>query len=119
MKKTIIVSILLIGTVSVAFAHTKTPVAGRVWSNSSSSGNTALNTPTHMFNVQIRKSMEQINKDMRSGKLTKTQAQTAWVQVKVIRSQEFQFFKQNGNKELTSAQLTQLNQSLTQLSSSL
>jgi hypothetical protein len=63
--------------------------------------------------------MGEINKDAKSGKLTKTQAQSAREQVKSIRIQELQFFKANGNKELTSTQLTQLNQSLSQITSSL
>jgi hypothetical protein len=84
-----------------------------------SSASVIRNNPTHIFNVQLRKTIEQINKDTRSGKLTKTQAQADIAQVKVIRTQEIGFFKENGNRQLTSSQLTQLNQSLTQISSSL
>ncbi|HXL73950.1 MAG TPA: hypothetical protein VN963_10035 [bacterium] len=119
MKKAIYVAVLLAGSASLSWAQTKTPVVSHVSSGSFSQGNAAINTPTHTFNVELRKSMEQINKDTKSGKLSKTQAQTARAQVKGIRIQELQFFKENGNKQLTSEQLTQLDQSLSQLSSSL
>jgi hypothetical protein len=58
-------------------------------------------------------------REVKSGKLTKSQARAVREQVKAIRIQELQFFKENGNKQLTTDQLTQLNNSLTQLSPSL
>src|SRR5665213_3162575 len=116
MKKVICFSMLLMGTASLTFAQTKTPVAGHS-SSAFSSQNSVSNGPTHTFNVQLRKSINEINKDTKSGKLTKAQALVVRGQVKTIRVQELQFFKDNGNKQLTSAQLAQLNQSLTTLSS--
>jgi hypothetical protein len=119
MKKVICIAVLLAGSVSLTWAQTKTPVVTHVSHGSFSGGNAAINTPTHTFNVQLRKSMDEINKDVKSGKLTKSQAQTVRGKVKAIRIQELQFFRENGIKELTSDQLTQLNQSLSQISSSL
>lgn len=118
MKKVICFSILLMGMASLTFAQTKTPVVGHGTTGFSSQSSVAI-TPTHTFNVQLRKSINEINKDTKSGKLTKAQALAVRGQIKTIRIQELQFFKDNGNKQLTSAQLTQLNQSLTALSSSL
>ena len=66
----------------------------------------------------MRESMREITKDYKTGKLTKAQAQIAWKKVKLIRIQEYKFFKQNGNKQLSSTQLTQLNQSLMEIYSS-
>jgi hypothetical protein len=108
MKKVIIFSMLLMGTVSLTFAQTATPVAANV----------SVNEQTHVLNMQIRKLLSQINKDVSSGKLTTSQAPTAVEQVKSIRNQELLFFKQNGNRILTSAQFTQLTQSLTSLAPS-
>ena len=79
----------------------------------------AVNTPTHAFNVQLRKSVEQINKEVKLGKLNKTQAQPLMKQVKAIKGQELEFFKDNGNKQLTTDQLTQLNTLLAKVSASL
>jgi hypothetical protein len=118
MKKIICFSILLMGIVSLTFAQMKTPVVG-YGAIKFSSQNSIVNTPTHTFNVQLRKSMNEINKDTKLGKLTKTQALTAREQIRNIRIQELQFFKENGSKQLTSVQLTQLNQSLAQISTSL
>jgi hypothetical protein len=118
MKNLFIYLFLLMGTVSTVLAQTKTPTATHFSSNSFSQSG-AAKTPTHAFNVQLRKSMEEINKDTKSGKLTKAQALAARLQIKNIRIQELQFFKENGNKQLTSNQLTQLNQSLSQLAPSL
>ena len=109
---------LLMGTASLTFAQTKTPVAGH-GSSAFSSQNSVSKGPTHTFNIQLRKSINEINNDTKSGKLTKTQALSARGQIKTIRIQELEFFKANGNKQLTSDQLTQLNQSLTTLGSSL
>lgn len=115
MKKLIFFVILMVGTISLALAQTKTPVVRHVSSNYSSQSS-SINVPTHTFNAQLRKSMNQINKDMKSGKLTQSQAQAARAKVKAIRVQELQYFKANGNKQLNSDQLTKLNQSMAQLS---
>jgi hypothetical protein len=110
MKKIICFSILFLGITSLVLAQVKTTVTGH-----GSFQNNVANTPTHTFNVQLRKSINEINKDFKSGKLTKAQSLAAREQIKAIRIQELGFFKQNGNKQLTSDQLTQLNQSLNQM----
>jgi hypothetical protein len=46
--------------------------------------------------------------------LTEAQAQAAWENVKNVRREELQFFKQNGQKEITSVQKNQLLQEINQ-----
>lgn len=109
---------ILAGTANFALAQTKTPTPGARLSHVSYEKGT-VHSSTHAFNVQLKKTVDEISKGMKTGKLTQAQAQTMMEKVKTIRIQELQFFKENGNKELTSGQINQLNQSLTQLSSSL
>jgi hypothetical protein len=60
-------------------------------------------------NVRLRQQMRQVRKDLKAGKITKDQAKAAWEKFKGIRVQELQFFKQNGQKEITADQKNQLN----------
>ena len=83
---------LLMGTVSLTFAQTKTPIMGHGAVNFSSQ-NSVVSTPTHTFNVQLRKSISEINKDTKSGKLTKAQALAVRGQIKTILIQELQFLR--------------------------
>ncbi len=70
-------------------------------------------------NAQVRAQMRQIQKDLKTGKITKEQAKAAWENLKAIRQQEKEFFHQNGQKEITADQKNQLNQILQSNESSL
>jgi len=56
---------------------------------------------------------------LKAGKLTAAQAKSLRDQVKAVRKQELADFKTNGNRQLTAAQISTLNQELDQLTSSL
>lgn len=69
---------------------------------------------THDFNLLLRKQMRQVHQDYTSGKLSKDQAQARLVSLKSARLKELEFFQQNGDKKLSDAQKSQLQQMLTQ-----
>jgi hypothetical protein len=58
--------------------------------------------------VKFRADMIQIQKDVKSGKLTQAQATEYRNQLKVIRKQEMTDVKDNGNKTLTADQESSL-----------
>lgn len=66
------------------------------------------NSKMHTFNDKLRKQMWLIQKDLKSGKITKEQAGTAQQKLKAIKKKELEFFRQNGTKELTDDQKNQL-----------
>ena len=66
----------------------------------------------HAVNLVLRKQMRQIQKDRKLGILTETQAKAAWEKMKSLRQQELQYFKQNGVKEITADQKSQLTAAL-------
>jgi hypothetical protein len=68
----------------------------------------ALNSNVHSVNLVLRQQMRQIPKDLKAGKITKAQAQTAMENLKNIRKQELEFFKQNNQREITPDQKSQL-----------
>jgi hypothetical protein len=68
----------------------------------------------HAVNLIIRQQMRQIPKDLKSGKITKAQAQAAWENLRNVRKQELEYFKQNGQKEITVTQKSQLTATLNQ-----
>jgi len=119
MRKLIAVMLVLMGMSPVAWAQTKTISTGNIALNAMSPQNTSNSSSTHTFNIQLRKAINGIRKDIKSGKLSKSQAVATREKVKAIRIQEMQFFKENGNKQLTADQLTQLNNSLTAITSTL
>ena|ERR1700733_10199177 len=112
------VFLLFTGATGYVLAQTKTLTPSHAAPIAASRGN-AVSTPTHLFNVQLMNTLNTIGKDIKSGKLTKSQAQVLRGQVKAIRVQEIQFMKENGNKQLTAAQITQLNQQLNALAPSI
>ena len=120
MKQTLsgIAMMVFFGITSFVLAQTKPITIGNSTINTVSQRN-AVSTSTHMFNLQLMDTLNAINKDVKSKKITQPQAQTLRAAVKTIRIQEFQFMKENGNKLLTADQITQLNQQLNSLSSSL
>jgi hypothetical protein len=76
-------------------------------------------SPTHAFNVQLKKTLDQIRKDIKTGTLTQAQARVMMEKAKVIRIQELQLLKDNDSKVLTSNQITQLTAQLNTLQSEL
>jgi Flp pilus assembly protein CpaB len=87
---------------------------------SSGNFNKVVNSPNlHAVNIILRKQMRQIPKDLKVGKITKTQAQNAWKNLMNTRMQELEFFKQNGQKEITVEQKDQLTKTLNQNSGSI
>lgn len=75
--------------------------------------------PMEKLQLRMRHQMAQIQRDVKTGKLTKDQAKVLKAQVEAIRKQEITFLKQNGIKTLTDAQIAQLNDQLNTLSKSI
>jgi hypothetical protein len=112
MKKYQMVLILVIwgaGTAGMGFAQTK-PVSSSYSAHSSGK----FNSSVHTVNVQLRQQMRQVRMDVKSGKLTQAQAKEVWERLKNVRVQELEFFKQNGQHEVTEDQKSQLSQILSQ-----
>jgi len=68
----------------------------------------SASSPLHQLGVKFRADMIQIQKDVKSGKLTQAQATEYRNQLKVIRKQEMTDVKDNGNKTLTADQESSL-----------
>lgn len=73
----------------------------------------------HAFQMEVRLQMRQIQKDLKTGKITTSQSKAAMLNLRDVRLQELDFFKQNGNREITPEQKTQLEQLLNQNGASL
>lgn len=76
-------------------------------------------TPTthsnqHSVNTRLRAMKRQVTVGLRSGKLTKEQAQKALDNLRTVRRRELEYFRQNGKKEITSEQKDKLNTLLDQ-----
>jgi hypothetical protein len=67
---------------------------------------------THQVNLMLRQKMNQLRKDVKSGKVTQEQAKVLFEKFKNIRRQELEYFHQNGQRDLTASQQAQLEQSL-------
>ena len=118
MKRELFFSVIVICSMMVNLlgASNSTPViSGTKVSASASSPGSAI----HTFNERLRAAMIQINKDQKSGKLSKNQVESARAQVKAIRKQELADYKANGKSQLTADQLSSLNASLDSIQSSL
>jgi len=74
----------------------------------------APNTNMHGLNMKLRQQMRQVRIDLKAGKLTKEQAKAAFEKLKAVRMQENQYFRQNGQKDITADQKSQLEQMLDQ-----
>lgn len=70
-------------------------------------------------NARVMAQKKQIKKDLKSGKMTRAQAQAAWDSLKTIKKQELEFMRQNGQKEITDDQKNQLNTQLDQTNGSI
>ncbi|HEY5039178.1 MAG TPA: hypothetical protein VIJ93_08925 [bacterium] len=78
----------------------------------SSSNPSVTNPQVHQINMRLRAQMRLVQQGFKSGKLTKDQAASLRTDLKSVRQQEMAFFKQNGKKDLTTNQQTQLDQAL-------
>jgi uncharacterized protein involved in exopolysaccharide biosynthesis len=76
-------------------------------------------SPMDKLSIRLRQQNIQIQRDEKTGKLTKAQAKSLKAQVEAIRQQEITDLKQNGTKTLTDTQITQLNGQLNTLSKSI
>jgi len=96
MKKILAVSavVLLVGMSGISWAANASPTPT----------NPKANTPLHQLGVKFREDMIQIQKDVKSGKLTQAQATEYRNQLKTIRKQELADMKTNGTKTLTADQ---------------
>ena len=72
----------------------------------------AKNSNMHALNNEIRLQIRQIHQDLKAGKLTPEQAKARLEKLKDIKKQELEFFRQNGQKEITASQKSQLEKML-------
>jgi len=106
--------VFLAGMTGLALAQNKPMVASPTpLLPSSSRGKISTTSPNaHSVNLQVRAQMQQIQKDLKSGKLTKDQAKSAFSNLKAMRQQEIKYFHQNGQKEITPDQKNQMEKTL-------
>ena len=74
--------------------------------------NTKPKNPAQLVSQRIFQQMSQVQREVKAGKLTKEQGAGLEAQLKTIRSQQVADLKQNGNHQLTQAQISQLNSQL-------
>ena len=100
MKKILSVSavVLLAGMSGISLAANTSPTPS----------SPKANTPLHQLGGKFREDMIQIQKDVKSGKLTQAQATEYREKLKTIRKQEMTDVKDNGNKTLTADQESSL-----------
>ncbi len=81
-------------------------MSGLTWAANTSPTPTGpnANTPLHQLGMKFREDMIQIQKDVKSGKLTQAQATEYREQLKRIRKQEMADVKANGTKSLKADQ---------------
>lgn len=87
--------------------------------NQPASSAAAAHPITHQLNTRLRSQWMLVQQGLKSGKLTKEQANTLKTSLRSVRQQEVSFLKESGNHDLTSAQLTQLNTLLDKNSSAI
>jgi len=76
-------------------------------------------SPAEKLQIRLRQQNIQIQRDEKTGKLTKAQAKALKARVEAIRQQEIADLKQNDTKTLTDSQIATLNQQLNTLSKSI
>ena len=76
-------------------------------------------SPIHLLSQKAWHQMIQIQRNVKAGKLSKAQGKSLQGQVKTVRQQESTYLKQNGDRELTTSQFTELNGQLDTLSKSI
>lgn len=114
MKRSVMWGVLLLSALvfGPAFAQKKPDETGPARIQGPVSGALAQNSNLHSLNLRLRRQMRQIQKDLRAGKITKIQAKAAWEKLKTVRRQELDYFRRNGQKEITADQKNQLNTTL-------
>src|SRR5579872_3504782 len=80
----------------------------------SSTQTNTKNPNAHEVHKNLRKQMRQIQQDLKSGKITESEAKTRRENLRSVHQQEKQFRQQNGGKDLTTSQSNQLKASLGQ-----
>ena len=70
------------------------------------------NPNAHEVHKNLRKQMRQIQQDLKSGKITESEAKARREKIRSVHQQDKQFRHQNGGKDLTAAQSNQLKSSL-------
>ena len=75
-------------------------------------GTSRQNSNMHLFNNKVRAGMRRIQEDQKSGKLTRDQAKAQLEKLKSARKRELQFFKKNGQREITADQKNELEKML-------
>ncbi len=93
---------------SHAAATTSTPVPYK-----------SLNPQAHQINLRLKNQWMLVQQGLKSGKFTKAQGASYRASLKAVREQEVGFFKLNKSHQLTTDQVSQLNTSLNQNSSTL
>jgi hypothetical protein len=101
--------LLAISPASWALAQDSTPQPGPASTSGVMAG---VDPRVTEVNNRLLEQVARIKAGVKSGTLTRETAKPLGQQVKAIRAQEKAFFTQNGKRELTDDQLTQLNQSL-------
>ena len=110
LKSGIIMMIGLSATAS-AMAQLITPTVGH--SHYVSNVQAEVKNPAfHSFHIRMRQVLERIEKDLKSNKITQSQAADLQEKVKAVRVQEISWIKSSETRSLTSEQITQLNQQL-------
>jgi hypothetical protein len=111
MKKILAVSAVVLSVGMSGISLAASPSATPTSPNASS--------PLHQLGMKFRTDMIQIQKDVKSGKLTQAQATEYRNQLKTIRKQEMTDVKTNGNKTLTADQESTLMSQLATVEQSL
>jgi hypothetical protein len=102
--------VLTAGLGSAAMAQDATPVPAAAGSTVGAAG--VVDPRVTLINQRLMEQGARIKDGVKSGTLTKESAKPLWQQVKAIQAQKKADIQQNGKKELTDTQLTQLVQML-------
>ena|ERR1035438_7764801 len=112
-KRLLLAGASVVWVLGQAWAQTKTATGsqakvGPAVHGPMGSGLSGRGSNIHSVNVILRRQMRQIQKDRKSGKVTDAQAKSTWEKLREVRRAELEYFKQNGRKEITPDQKSQL-----------
>jgi hypothetical protein len=101
MKKLLmrLVLILFLGATNLVLAQSTSP-------------SNTKNPKAHALHKRLRQKMRQVQADLKSGKITQTQANSKRENLMAVHQEEMQLKKQNGSHELTDDQAQHLNSEL-------
>ena len=112
-NRSLAAAVFLAGTAGAGWAQNQTGIPhGASKKAPLAAASSAQGSNMHALNNEIRHRLRQIHKDLKSGKLTPDQAKAQMEKLKMARKQELVFFRQNGQKEITADQKSQLDQML-------